>query len=131
MFTKSSQKRTAKETSDSNILSFDLLSNLTYMAAASEGNSPRDLILEWTLKQNYKTVHYFRQVYILAKRTGFEYSRAFQMVARRTKAEIVKSFLLRFAGAISSGYPEKDFLQGKPGLIASTTSMATIAAWKP
>lgn len=111
MFTKSSQKRTERETSDSNILSFDLLSNLTYMAAASEGNSPRDLILEWTLKQNYRTVHYFRQVYVLAKRTGFEYSRAFQMVARRTKAEIVKSFLLRFAGAISSGYPEKDFLQ--------------------
>jgi flagellar protein FlaJ len=100
-----------KETSDSHTLSFDLLSNLTYMAAASVGDSPRDLILEWTIKQNYKTIHYFRQVYILAKRTGFEYSRAFQMVARRTKAEIVKNLLLRFAGAISSGYPEKEFLQ--------------------
>ncbi len=111
MFTKSSRKRTVKESSDSNTLSFDLLSNLTYMAAASVGDSPRDLILEWTIKQNYKTVHYFRQVYILAKRTGFEYSRAFQMVARRTKAEIVRNLLLRFAGAISSGYPEKDFLQ--------------------
>src|SRR5919106_6905898 len=37
MFTKSSQKHTVKETSDSHTLSFDLLSNLTYMAAASYG----------------------------------------------------------------------------------------------
>jgi flagellar protein FlaJ len=111
MFTKSSRKRTVRESSDSHTLSFDLLSNLTYMAAASVGDSPRDLILEWTIKQNYKTVHYFRQVYLLAKRTGFEYSRAFQMVARRAKAEIVRNLLLRFAGAISSGYPEKEFLQ--------------------
>ena len=111
MFTKSSPKRTEKASSDSAVLSFDLLSNLTYMAAVSVGGSPRDLILEWTIKQNYKTVTFFRQVYLLAKRTGFEYARAFQMVARKTRAEIVKSLLLRFAGAISSGYPERDFLQ--------------------
>ena len=111
MFTKSSPKRTEKASSDNAVLSFDLLSNLTYMAAVSVGGSPRDLILEWTIKQNYKTVTFFRQVYLLAKRTGFEYAWAFQMVARKTRAEIVKSLLLRFAGAISSGYPERDFLQ--------------------
>ncbi len=110
MSTKSSQKHTAKGSSDSAILSFDLLSNLTYMAAVSAGGSPRDLILEWTIRQNYRTVFYFRQVYLLAKRTGFEYARAFQMVARKTKAETVRSLLLRFASAISSGYPENDFL---------------------
>jgi flagellar protein FlaJ len=111
MSTKFSPKHTEKASSDSTVLSFDLLSNLTYMAAVSVGGSPRDLILEWTIKQNYKTVAFFRQVYLLAKRTGFEYARAFQMVARKTKAEIVKNLLLRFAGAISSGYPERDFLQ--------------------
>ena len=110
MSTKSSQKPTAKGSSDSAILGFDLLSNLTYMAAVSAGGSPRDVILEWTLRQNYRTVFYFRQVYLLAKRTGFEYARAFQMVARKTKAETVRSLLLRFASAISSGYPENNFL---------------------
>jgi archaeal flagellar protein FlaJ len=110
MFTKSSQKPIGKVSSDSATLTFDLLSNLTYMAAVSVGDSPRDQILEWTIKQNYKTVPYFRQVYLLAKRAGYEYARAFQMVARRAKAEVVRSLLLRFAGAISSGYPEKDFL---------------------
>jgi archaeal flagellar protein FlaJ len=111
MSTKSSPKRIEKASSDSAILSFDLLSNLTYMAVVSVGGSPRDLILEWTIKQNYKTVIFFHQVYLLAKRTGFEYARAFQMVARKTRAEIVKNLLLSFAGAISSGYPERDFLQ--------------------
>ncbi len=97
--------------SDPAIISFDLVSNMTYMAAVASGGPPRDVILEWTLKQNYQTVPYFRQVYILAKRVGFEYSRAFQMVARKAKAETMKTLLLRFAGAISSGYPEADFLR--------------------
>src|SRR5918999_5129481 len=125
MSTKSSPKRIGKASSDSTILSFDLLSNLTYMAAVSVGGSPRDLILEWTIRQNYKTATYFRQVYLLAKRTGFEYSRAFQMVARKARAEIVKNLLLRFAGAISPGYPERDFLQEEAGWSGSSTSTAT------
>ena len=111
MSTKSSQKRIEKGSSDNAIISFDLLANLTYMASVSFGGSPRDLILEWTLKQNYRTVGYFRQVYILAKRAGFEYSRAYQMVARKTKADQMRNLLLRFAGAISSGYPEQEFLK--------------------
>ena len=71
MFTKSSQKPTAKVSSDPAIISFDLLSNLTYMAALSVGVPSRDTILEWTIRQNYQTCAYFRQVYLLAKRTGF------------------------------------------------------------
>ena len=110
MSSTSSRKPTGKGSSDNAILAFDLLSNLTYMAVVSIGGSSRDQILEWTTKQNYKTVRYFRQVYLLAKRTGFEYSRAFQMVARQTPAESVRSLLLRFAGAIQSGYPEIDFV---------------------
>jgi flagellar protein FlaJ len=97
--------------SDPAVISFDLVSNMTYMAAVATGGPPRDVILEWTIKQNYKTVVYFRQVYLLAKRAGFEYARAFQMVARKAKAETMKTLLLRFAGAISSGYPESDFLR--------------------
>lgn len=111
MSTKSPPKTIEKESSDNGLISFDLLANLTYMASVSAGGSPRDLILEWTLKQNYRTVRYFRQVYILTKRAGFEYSRAYQMVARKTKATTMRSLLLRFAGAISSGYPEREFLK--------------------
>ena len=40
-FTKSSQKPTEKVSSDNAVLSFDLLSNLTYMAALAAGSAPR------------------------------------------------------------------------------------------
>ena len=61
-------------------------------------------------RQDYKTVGFFRQVYLLSKRLGFEYARSFRLVARKAKAASVKNLLLRFAGAISSGVSEADFL---------------------
>jgi len=135
MSTKLSPKPIEKVSSDNAIISFDLLSNLTYMAAIAVGGSPRDQIMEWTIRQNYQTVPYFRQVYLLAKRTGFEYSRAFQMVARRAKADSVKSLLLRFASAISSGYPEIDFLteearvEREQYINGYYRSLETVAKW--
>lgn len=135
MSSQSSRKHTGKGSSDNAILAFDLLSNLTYMAVVSVGGGSRDLILEWTIKQNYKTVRYFWQVYILAKRTGFEYSRAFQMVARKTPADSVRSLLLRFAGAIQSGYPEIAFLleeakvQREQYINGYYRSLETVAKW--
>jgi flagellar protein FlaJ len=135
MSTTRSPKHTKKGSSDNAILAFDLLSNLTYMAAASVGGASRDLILEWVIRQNYQTVRYFRQVYLLAKRTGFEYSRAFQLVSRQTPAESVRSLLLRFAGAIQAGYPERDFLleearvQREQYINSYYRSLETVAKW--
>lgn len=107
---KSSRKRTAKASSDNAAISFDLLSSLTYMAALADGNPSRDILLRLTISQNYQTGIYFRQVYLLAKRMGFEYTRAFRMVARKAGASIVRNHLLRFAGAITAGVSEKEFL---------------------
>ena len=109
-FSKSSRKRTRNVSSDSGAISFDLMSNLTYMAALATGGPERDVILEWTIKQDYKTVTFFRQVYLLSKRLGFEYARAFRLVARKAPPASVRNLLLRFAGAISSGVSEADFL---------------------
>ena len=41
---------------------------------------------------------------------GAEYTAAFQMVAERARASRVKSLLLRFAAAISSGESEAEFI---------------------
>ena len=108
--TKSSRKRTAKVSSDDSVVSFDLLSNLTYMAALATGGSSRDLIFEKAMEQDFKTGIYFRQVYMLSKRMGIEYVRAFRMVARKVGAESVKNLLLRFGGAIMAGVSEAAFL---------------------
>ncbi|MBI4282201.1 MAG: hypothetical protein HY672_01770 [Chloroflexi bacterium] len=105
-----SAKPIAKVSSDSSWLSFDLLCNLTYMAALATSYASRDRIMEHAVKQAFKTGVYFNLVYLLAKRLGFVYTRAFQLVAKRAKAETVKGLLLRFASAIESGESESDFL---------------------
>lgn len=110
IFTKSSRKRTERVSSDDAAVSFDLLSILTYMAALATGESSRDLIFERTIEQGFKTGLYFRQVYLLTKRMGFEYVRAFRMVSRKAGARSIKNLLLRFAGAITAGVSEADFL---------------------
>ena len=80
------------------------------MAALSTGESPRDIIFQQAIKQPYKTTVYFRQVYLLVKKLGFEYARGFQLVANKAGAHTVKNLLLRFAGSISSGESEQEFL---------------------
>ena len=105
-----SRKRRGKVSSDNAAISFDLLSNLTYMAALATGGPDRDTILLWAIGQEFKTGTVFRRVYILSKRLGFEYTRAFRMVSAKAGAKSVKNLLLRFAGAISSGVSEADFL---------------------
>ena len=114
--TKSSRKRTGKVSSDSALLSFDLVSNLTYMAALSTGDVPRDVIFRYVIEQPYKTAIYFKQVFLLTKKLGFEYRRSFQLVSRRAPAATVKRLLLRFAGSISSGESEHEFLAQEAGV---------------
>ena len=88
----------------------DLFSNLTYMASLATGRAPRDVIFQYAIVQPYKTTVYFKQVYLLTKKLGFEYGRSFQLVSKRAGAETIKSLLLRFAGSISSGESEHGFL---------------------
>ena len=108
--TKSSPKRIRKVSSDSSALSFDLITNLTYMAVLATSNTPRDVILENVARQRFQTAIYFKQVYLMAKRLGFEYSSSFQLASQKASAQRMKTVLLRFSGAISSGESEGDFV---------------------
>ena len=111
IFSKKSTKPSTRDVSSDNAaISFDLYSNLTYMAAVSVGEPSRDLIMTKVLEQDFKTGIFFRQIYLMTKRMGFEYSRAFRLAAKKAKAENIKNLLLRFAGAINSGVSEVDFL---------------------
>jgi archaellum biogenesis protein FlaJ (TadC family) len=92
------------------------------MSALATGGSSRDLIFEKAMDQDFKTGIYFRQVYMLTKRMGFEYVRAFRMVAKKAGANSVKTLLLRFAGAITAGVSETGFLgPRKPGSSGDNT----------
>ena len=130
-----SKQGAQKVSSDSTAISFDLYSNLTYMAALSVGDPSRDLLMSKVLEQDFKMGIFFRQIYLMTKRMGFEYSRAFRLVARKAGAVSVKNLLLRFAGAINSGVSEVDFLLEEAKVEAEEynstylRSLETLAKW--
>ena len=110
--TPSSPRRIEKVSSDNIVISFDLLSNLTYMATLSAAELPRDSILQKAGQQRaLQTSVFFEQVHLLAQRLGVEYTRALQMVANRAKASNIKSLLLRFSNTIATGESEHDFIR--------------------
>ena len=136
IFSKTTRKNEAQKVSSENsAVSFDLYSNLTYMAALSVGEPARDLIMAKVLQRNFKTGIFFRQVYLLTKRMGFNYSRAFRLVSRKARAPTVKNLLLRFAGAINSGVNEVEFLLEEAKVEAEEynstylRSLETLAKW--
>lgn len=109
--TTSSQKRIEKVSSDNLVISFDLLSNLTYMATLSLGGPPRDILLQRAGALRLKTSVFFEQVHLLAQKLGVEYTRALQVVAGRARASAIKGLFLRFASTIGSGESEQIFLR--------------------
>ena len=109
-FTRSSHRLIGKVSSDNLTVGFDLLSNLTYMSVLSLGSLPRDQVLERCARQQLKTAVFFDFIYVMAKRVGMEYTRAFQLAAEKANASSIKSLLLRFAASISSGESERDFV---------------------
>ncbi|MDA0263840.1 MAG: type II secretion system F family protein [Chloroflexi bacterium] len=106
----SSLKPIDKVSSDNLDVGFDLLSNLTYMSVLSLGSLPRDQVLEHCACQRFKTAVFFDFIYLMAKRVGMEYTRAFQLAAEKARASSIKSLLLRFAASISSGESEREFM---------------------
>lgn len=91
-------------------LDFDLLSQLTHMAAVSTAGMSRAQLFAGTAGLSYSTAKYFRQVHQVAERLNYDYSRACELVAVRVKEASVRNFLLHFATALSSGEREEQFL---------------------
>ena len=135
VFFRSSRKPTEKVSSDSSVLSFDLLSNLTYMAAVSVAAVPRDIVFRFAMAQTFKTSIYIKRVYLLTKQLGFEYARSFHLVSNGAKAENVKTLLLRFASSLTTGQTEHEFLSQEARVERDqfinlyTRSVATLQKW--
>ena len=108
--TTSSHRRTDKVTSDDRLIGFDLLSNLTHMAVLTLGTLPRSQVMDSVAKLNLKTAVVFEDIQLLTQRLGYEYTRAFQLVSEKVQSASLKSMLLRFAAAISSGESEREFV---------------------
>ena len=101
------------------MISFDLLSNLAYMASLASADLPREKLLERVGQQpGMSTSVVFEQTSLLAARLGVEYTRALQLVAAKVRASTLKSLLLRFASTIASGESEHVFIREESRLEA-------------
>lgn len=101
-------------------LDLDLLSQLTHMSAVSTSGMERAKLFEGTGNLSYSTSKYFRQVHLVAQRLKYDYSRACEVVADTIKEESVRSLLLHFATALSSGESEEQFLMREAELLRET-----------
>ena len=61
---------------------FDLVSQLTHMAAVSTAGISRDKLFDGTAALDYSTSKYFRRVHRVAQRLGYDYSKACEVVVR-------------------------------------------------
>src|SRR6478672_433244 len=89
---------------------FDLVSQLTHMAAVSTAGISRDKLFEGTSNLDYSTSKYFRRVHRVAQRLGYDYSKACEVVSEQARVEVIENLLLHFATALSAGESEEEFL---------------------
>src|SRR4051812_12254665 len=89
---------------------FDLVSQLTHMAAVSTAGISRDKLFEGTSNLDYSTSKYFRRVHRVAQRLGYDYSKACEVVSEQARLEVIENLLLHFATALSAGESEEEFL---------------------
>lgn len=105
------RRRIATALSDDDAYRYDLLSQLNYMAAVASSGASRDAILDQAGRQPLRTAPVFRNVFLLVKRMGLEYSRAYQVVAESAPSESLRHLLLRFSGASATGGSEAEFIR--------------------
>ena len=94
-----------------NLMSFDMLYQLSYMSVIAAGGVPRSQIFERAARLQCVSAEYFNKVELASKRLKYDYARACRMVGNVTEEEVVKGLLLRFSSSLISGEPEADFLE--------------------
>ncbi len=103
-------KREQRPTSAARNLQFDLYAQLSYMSSVATSGVSRAELFEHAAGLPYSSSSYFKTVHTMAKKLNVDYAEGCRLVAGKTDVEEVKSFLLRFAGAMSSGEDEQEFL---------------------
>lgn len=99
-----------KKSSSKNMLSFDLLYQLSYMSTIAASGVPRDQIFERSAELKCSSAEYFKRIELARKRLKYDYARACRAVGEPLKENEVKGLLLRFSSSLISGEPEADFL---------------------
>jgi archaeal flagellar protein FlaJ len=91
-------------------VAFDLVTQLTYMSAIATAGISRAQLFEHTSNLSYSTSILFRRIHWAAQHLNYDYAQACEAVAETLADENMRSLLLRFASALSSGEGEAPFL---------------------
>ena len=95
-------------------IDIDLLYMITYMNSISTADISRDEIFRRVSERDeFTCAKYIKQVYMLAKNWNYEYSVACMIVSRRVANKRLRELLARLSNAMSSGEPEKKFLESE------------------
>jgi archaeal flagellar protein FlaJ len=98
----------------------DMLFMTTYMASITTAQATRPEIFAYTAaRSEYVPAKYMAKVEFFVKRWNYSYVEALTAVAERTKNEILRSMLNRYANSIESGVPDEDFLNREIATIRS------------
>ncbi len=89
---------------------FDLFYQLIYMSAVASAGIARNHIFRLAAQLVRPPADYFRRIHLLCEKLGYNYPAACNLIGQRARSETMKTLLLRFADALSSGHPEVEFL---------------------
>ncbi|KAF1078437.1 archaellar assembly protein FlaJ [Methanogenium sp. MK-MG] len=99
------------QVSENKRMGSDILFTVTYMASIITADISRPEIFAFTAtRKEYITSKYIAKVETFVKRWNYNYARALEMVAERTKNPILSSMLTRYGNSIGSGVPDNEFL---------------------
>lgn len=89
----------------------DLLFMVTYMASILSADVSRPEIFAYTaVRKEYITSKYISKVETFVKRWNYNYAKALEIVAERTKNPMLSSMLTRYGNSIGSGVPDSEFI---------------------
>ncbi len=90
----------------------DILFMITYMASIITSDVSRPEIFAFTAeRKEYVTSRYIGKVERFVKRWNYNYAKALELVAERTKNKMLSSMLTRYGNSISSGVPDDEFIR--------------------
>jgi len=89
---------------------FDLFYQLVYMSAVASAGISRSQVFQLAARIVRAPGEYFKRIHLLCEKLGYNYPAACNVVGRKAKSEAMRTLLLRFADALSSGHPEVAFL---------------------
>lgn len=112
--------RKSKVSSNSQLLGFDLLFQLSYMSAVAAAGLARSRLFQAASRLPSSVAPQFEKIHILAEKMGYDYPMAFRLVGLAAPHRMIKSLFLRISSSLMAGEAEQEFLEREARVQADT-----------